>query len=141
MPRATGRLTFARGQIVHATTDARSGAAAFREVLESMAGGRYTFRVDIEPHESTLWLSVRDVLERDEQATAAPRSRSWKRKPSRPDRSRVGRQPHLRRDLAPALEAALDPRPQPRDQPAQLLATARVDLHRERVPWTVERVA
>lgn len=70
-----GRLTFARGQVVHVTTDAHSGMAAMREVLETMAGARYVFRVDVEPQESTLWLSVREWLATQETAVGRLRSR------------------------------------------------------------------
>lgn len=63
------RVTFARGRIAHAATDARTGPGALRELLER-DGMRYTFRTDVEPHESAMWISFRSWLEAQEQATS-----------------------------------------------------------------------
>lgn len=64
--RRRGRVTFARGRVVDVVTEARSGPPALRELLETMTGARYTFRVDVEPHECPMSISIRAWLEAED---------------------------------------------------------------------------
>lgn len=64
-----GRITFARGRVVDATTPAAAGRRALIALVTKPAPGRFRFELDLAPRESLLDVSIRKVLEGERSAT------------------------------------------------------------------------
>lgn len=64
-----GRITFARGRVVDATTPTLSGMRALQVLARNPAPGRFRFELDVAPRECKLDASIRTLFEGERSPT------------------------------------------------------------------------